>query len=158
MTIPVWTALRTGRRPNVSAIVSGLLVGEYPTVDDIAWLRDVHGVTAVVNLQDHPDLVSKGLEAEALRAACRDLGMQWHHVPVPDGNAVALRRRLETALPLLGRLSSAGECIYLHCNAGYNRAPTVAIAHLHVNCGLSREAAVHAVTARRVCVPYLEVI
>ena len=158
MTIPVWTALRTGRRPNLSIIVAGLLVGEYPTVDDIAWLREVHGVTAIVNLQDHPDLAGKGLRAASLRAACQGHGVQWHHVPIPDGSVAALRRRLRTVLPLLARLSAAGECIYLHCNAGFNRAPTVAIAHLHVNAGMQFDAAVQAVTSRRVCAPYIEAI
>lgn len=158
MTIPVWTALRAARRPNLSAIVPGLFVGEYPTVDDIGWLRDVHCVTAIVNLQDHPDLAGKGLRAAVLCAACRDHGIKWHHVPIPDGNIAAMRSRMDTVLPLLARLSAAGECIYLHCNAGYNRAPTVAIAHLHVNCGATLDAAVAAVTTRRVCAPYLEAI
>jgi len=158
VTPPIWTTVRFARRPSVSTIQSDLLVGEYPTVDDIAWLRRTHGVTAIVNLQDHSDLTSKGLQAADLLAACRRHGMRWHHVPIPDGDLPMLRLRLETLLPLLAALAAAGERTYLHCNAGFNRAPTVAIAHLHVNSGLALDDAVAAVTARRACAPYLEAL
>lgn len=158
MTPPVWTTLRFARRPSLSTILPDLLVGEYPTSDDLGWLHDAHGVTAIVNLQDHSDLQSKGLRATELAAVCRTIGMQWHHAPIPDGDFEALRRRLETLLPLLAGLAAAGERIYLHCNAGFNRAPTVAIAHLHVNGGLPFDEAVAAVTSRRTCAPYLDAI
>src|SRR5919198_541847 len=96
---------RPGGRPGVSVIRPGLLVGEYPLPEDAAWLRDEHGVTTVVSLQD-----------------------------------------------------DAGERVSLHCNAGLNRAPTAAIAYLHVREGLSLEAARDEVKQRRHCVPYMRVL
>src|SRR5262249_59435644 len=57
---------RPGARPGLSAIRPGLVIGEYPTPEDAAWLRDEHGVTAVVSLQDDADLASKGLRLVAL--------------------------------------------------------------------------------------------
>jgi len=49
--------------PALDTILPELLIGEYPRVEDLAWLRDVHGVTAVVSLQDDADLASKRLRA-----------------------------------------------------------------------------------------------
>ena len=46
----------------------------------------------------------------------------------------------------------------LHCNAGYNRAPTVAIAFLTTHEGLSPDGARAAMKACRTCVPYMRAV
>ena len=51
-----------------------------------------------------------------------------------------------------------GDRVYLHCNAGMNRAPTVAIAYLHVHHAMSLGAARDSVKQRRHCVPYMRVL
>src|SRR4030095_9897954 len=56
--------------PGVDAVLPELRVGEYPRVEDLVWLRDTHGVTAVLSLQDDADLASKRLRAADLEAAC----------------------------------------------------------------------------------------
>ena len=49
--------MRPAGRPGLSHVLDGeLLVGEYPTPDDATWLRDQHGVSTVVCLQDEFDL------------------------------------------------------------------------------------------------------
>jgi len=149
---------RPGGRPGLTAIRAGLLVGEYPTPEDAAWLRDTHGVTAVLSLQDDADLASKGLELRALERAYVAAGVQFHRVPVPDGDDRHLVARLEQILTLLARLEDEGARVYLHCNAGYNRAPTAAIAHLHVREGLPLDAARDAVKRLRPCVPYMRAL
>jgi protein-tyrosine phosphatase len=53
---------------------------------------------------------------------------------------------------------SAGRRVYLHCNAGMNRAPTIAIAYLHVHRQLPLHEARDFVKARRHCVPYMTVL
>ena len=58
-------------RPQLDAVLPELLVGEYPRVEDLPWLRDEHGVTAVVNLQDDADLASKRLRAPDLERRVR---------------------------------------------------------------------------------------
>jgi len=149
---------RPGGRPGVSIIRPLLLVGEYPLPEDAAWLRDQHGVTAVLSLQDDADLASKGIELRALERAYREHGLGFHRIPVPDGDDRHLAARLGEIVGLLGRLVDGGERVYLHCNAGLNRAPTAAIAYLHVREGLSLEAARDAVKQARPCVPYMRAL
>src|SRR5262249_58882216 len=132
---------RPGARPGLTVIRPALLVGEYPTPEDAAWLRETHGVTAVVSLQDDADLASKGLRLLALERAYARHGVGFHRIPVPDGDAAHLAARLDQIVTLLGRLVDTGERVYLHCNAGFNRAPTVAIAYLHVREALPPDAA-----------------
>ena len=149
---------RPGARPAFATVRPALLVGEYPTAEDAGWLRDAHGVTAVVSLQDDGDLASKGLRLRALERAYRDEGLGFHRIPVPDGDDEHLAARLGEIVALLDRLLGAGERVYLHCNAGFNRAPTAAIAYLHACEGLSLEAARDDVKRRRHCVPYMRAL
>src|SRR3989442_1777383 len=128
---------RPGGRPGVSAIRPALLVGAYPLAEDAAWLRDEHGVTAVLSLQDDADLASKGVALAALEYAYRARGLGFHRIPVPDGDV----QRLGEIVALLGRLIEADGRVYLHCNAGLNRAPTAAIAYLHMREGLGEQVA-----------------
>jgi len=149
---------RPGARPGLTVIRPALLVGEYPTPEDAAWLQETHGVSAVVSLQDDADLASKGLRLRSLERAYARQGLGFHRVPVPDGDAAHLAARLDELVALLGRLVDAGQRVYLHCNAGFNRAPTVAIAYLHVREGLALEAARDAVKQLRHCVPYMRAL
>src|SRR5262245_61609677 len=125
---------------------------------DEGWLRTQHGVTAVLCLQDDADLASKGVPLDRLEAAYRRHGIQFHRIPVPDGHDVDLRARLEEIVALLDRLVDGGERVYLHCTAGFNRAPTAAIAYLHACEGLSLVEARDLVKARRPCVPYMRAL
>jgi protein-tyrosine phosphatase len=145
-------------RPALDAILPELLIGEYPRVEDLAWLRDVHGVTAVMSLQDDADLASKRLHAAELEDACAELGVTFARLPVTDGDPDALAARLPAAVARLHALIAAGERVYLHCNAGYNRAPTVAIAYLHVHHRIALAEACELVKARRSCVPYVSAL
>jgi protein-tyrosine phosphatase len=140
----------------VSPIADGLLVGAYLTPDDLAWLRGEHAVSAIVCLQDDADLAARGLAATALRDAGAAIGVAWHHLPVPDADVEALGLRLGEIVRVLGALLAAGERVYLHCSAGFNRAPTAAIAYLHAYAGLDLEAATALVEGRRSCQPYPE--
>lgn len=144
-------------RPGFAVVRERLLVGEFPTPDDAAWLADTHGVTAVVSLQDDTDLAAKGLVLAELEAAYRAAGVAFHRVPIPDGSEGHLAARLDEVVGLVARLVESGR-VYLHCNAGYNRAPTVAIAYLCRAEGLAPAAARAAVKACRPCVPYMRAI
>jgi protein-tyrosine phosphatase len=149
---------RPGARPGLTVIRPALLVGEYPMPEDAAWLRDEHGVTAVVSLQDDADLASKGVRLRTLERAYQKYALRFHRIPVPDGDAAHLAARVDEIVALLGRLADEGHRVYLHCNAGFNRAPTVAIAFLHVREGLTLEAARDAVKQLRHCVPYMRAL
>jgi protein-tyrosine phosphatase len=151
-------AARPAGYPDHAFVLKPLAVGEYPTPEDAAWLRGEKGIDAVVCLQDDMDLARKGLNEAALERAYRDVGIALYRLPVADGDGDALRLRLDDAVALLARLIDAGQRVYLHCNAGQNRAPTVAIAYLHVQHGYALDAARDLVKSRRPCVPYMRVL
>jgi predicted protein tyrosine phosphatase len=151
-------AARPSGHPDHTAIIEQLVVGEYPTPEDAAWLRSRRAITAVVCLQDETDLDRKGLSLSALERAYAASSVRFHQVAVPDGDLESLGERLDEAVALIAGLIGRGERVYLHCNAGLNRAPTVAIAYLHVHCRLTLEAACAMVKARRPCVPYMRLL
>ena len=145
-------------RPTVSEVADRLLVGAYLVPDDFAWLHAQHRVTAVVCLQDDADLAARGLESAALGEASAVAGIAWHHLAVSDADVEALGLRLPDIVRRLIDLLDRGECVYLHCSAGFNRAPTAAIAYLYARGGLDLEAATACVEARRSCQPYAQAL
>jgi protein-tyrosine phosphatase len=151
-------AVRPAGHPEFAEILPNLLVGEYPTPDDAPWLRGVQRVTAVLSLQDDADLASKGLLLAEIEGAYRTHDLRFHRMPVPDCDNDFLQARLDAIVAQLWQLHNDGERVYLHCNAGMNRAPTVAIAYLHVHHAMALPAARDFVKQRRHCVPYMRVL
>jgi protein-tyrosine phosphatase len=148
---------RSGR-PGLAAVTPRLLVGEYATPADAAWLRRAHDVGAVLCLQEEIDLARCGLAAAELRRAYARHHIEFHHLPIADGEDASLRAQLDLAVTVLGEAIDRGQRVYVHCSAGMNRAPTVAIAYLHRVAGLSLEAAHELMRSRRPCVPYMTVL
>jgi protein-tyrosine phosphatase len=144
--------------PSVSEITGHLLVGEYPRLADLDWLKREYRVTAIHNLQDEMDLHINGLDATELRNECDRLGLKFVHTPIHDGSADDMAVRLEPALHALTALLGAGERVFLHCNGGLNRAPTVAIASLHREQRMSLEEAMVYFKQRRPCGPFMTVL
>ena len=140
--------------PSVTEILPELLIGEYPRPQDVAWLKQVHGVTAVLNLQDDEDLKVKGLDLESLTASYQRHGVTMVRIPIPDASADHLERALDSTVARLQGLIESGERVYLHCNAGLNRAPTVAIAFIHVHRTMALSEATALVRKRRSCAPF----
>ncbi|MGH7789994.1 MAG: dual specificity protein phosphatase family protein [Candidatus Binatia bacterium] len=151
-------AARPSGHPGHAFVLPELAVGEYPTPDDAVWLRQRPGIDAVVSLQDDIDLERKGLDLRALEVAYAAQGIAFHRIPVTDGEAEMLRAHIDALVSLLDGLLRAGRRVYLHCNAGLNRAPTVAIAYLHVHRGHRLDAARDLVKARRPCVPFMRML
>jgi protein-tyrosine phosphatase len=140
--------------PSVSELLPELLIGEYPRPEDAAWLKRVHAVTAVINLQDDDDLRIKGLDLPRLRTSYQREGIIMVRIPVPDASADHLERALDSAVAEVHGLIEGGGRVYLHCNAGINRAPTVAIAFMHLHRSMALDEAVSYVRKRRVCAPF----
>jgi protein-tyrosine phosphatase len=151
-------ATRLHGRPSVTEISPGLLVGEFPRPDDIAWLKSEFGVTAIHNLQDDEDLALNGLRERELAEACRLSGVKFVRTQIQDGSADAMAERLADTLGALAGLISAGERVYLHCNAGLNRAPTLAIAYLRAHDEMSLDEACAHVKSRRACGPFMTIL
>jgi protein-tyrosine phosphatase len=149
---------RNAGRPSVSQITDDLLIGEYPRQDDVIWLKDTFDITAVHNLQDDEDLRVNGLDIEAMRRECETHAIKLLRTPIQDGSADAMAERLEAALSDLHSLISDGRRVYLHCNAGLNRAPTLAIAYLRGFRKMSLDEAVAHVKKRRACGPFMTIL
>ena len=149
---------RGDRRPSVSVISDELVVGEYPSEADIGWLKDTYGITAVHNLQDDDDLRLNGLDNRELIAGYSAHGIDYVRTPIQDGSADAMAERLEPALRDLRALVGPGARVYLHCNAGMNRAPTLAIAFLRAYRQMSLEEAMKLVKQHRACGPFMTVL
>ncbi len=146
------------RRPEVSEILPTLFVGEYPSVEDVPWLRQAFGISVVLSLQDADDLNLKGLDIAALHNAYRTNQMTFLRTPVADYDCDSLAKALPQALELLQASLHSGNRVFLHCNAGCNRAPTVAIAYLHVHRAMSLVEARDFFKARRPCGPYMNML
>jgi atypical dual specificity phosphatase len=161
-----WTQQRDNRprptrgevRPTVSEITDYLLVGEYPRVHDIEWLGTEHGVTAIHNLQDDEDLRINALDIAVVREISARHGIKYVRTPIQDGSADDMAVRLRAALNDLAALVGANERVYLHCNAGLNRAPTLAIAYLRAHGGMSLDEALAHVKRRRSCGPFMTIL
>ena len=148
------TSARPSGHPDLTHILPNLLVGEYPTPADAAWLR-AQGITAVLSLQDDIDVARKGLDLESLEEAYDRAGLRFARVPIGDCDLRAFSRLLDSALDLLQELLADGGHVYLHCNAGLNRAPTLAVAYMHTVIGQPLEDACAFVKRHRPCVPYM---
>jgi protein-tyrosine phosphatase len=144
--------------PSVAEILPEVLIGEYPRLEDIEWLKRTHAVTAVHNLQDDDDLRLYGLDLRSLSETCNRASIRMVHTPIPDGSAGQFALHLEGALGDLKELTDAGERVYLHCNAGMNRAPTLAIAFLRAHRGMSLNEAMAHVKQRRACGPFMTIL
>jgi atypical dual specificity phosphatase len=147
-----------GRRPEVSEILPTLFVGEYPRVEDVAWLKQEFGISAVFSLQDAEDLAAKSLSLSALVTEYSQWHIEFRRTPVADFDCQSLERALPSALEVLHALTQGDHTVFLHCNAGCNRAPTLAIAYLHVHQGMPLDEARDFVKARRPCGPYMEIL
>jgi protein-tyrosine phosphatase len=99
-----------------------------------------------------------GLDNGELSAEYTAHGIDYVRTPIQDGSADAMAERLEVALRDLRELVDSGSRVYLHCNAGMNRAPTLAIAFLRAYRQMSLEEAMQLVKKQRACGPFMGVL
>lgn len=147
-----------GRRPEVSEILPTLFIGEYPRLEDVEWLKEAFRISAVFSLQDEDDLQAKGLILPSLVSEYRRHQIEFRRAPVADFDCQSMAVVLPEALKELHTLTRGAHKTFLHCNAGCNRAPTMAIAYLHVHHSMTLDEARDFVKARRPCGPYMEVL
>jgi len=134
-----------------------LFVGAFlESAHEVEMLRRQEGVTAVLNLQTDEDIREFfGGPLEALYAAG---GVKLCRVPVRDFDASDLQQKLPECVAALSHLLEKGHTVYLHCTAGANRSPTVAIAYLHWRLGWDLGSAVKHVEQCRDCAPNVDAI
>ncbi len=144
---------------DASQILPNLLVGSYPAgPEDIDRLQREFGVTAVLSLQSDEDLAAWDVPWHRLEAHYQRTGIEVLRVPVWDFDRDDLRRKLPQCVGALDKLLRQGHTVYLHCNMGVNRSPSVAIAYLHWIQGWSLDEATAHVVRCRPCDPYVEAV
>jgi protein-tyrosine phosphatase len=84
--------------------------------------------------------------------------MVFRSVPVTDFDRLELQRRLPECVTALDGLLQAGHTVYLHCTAGVNRSPTVAVAYLHWCQAWPLADALACVQKTRYCMPDVEAV
>ena len=147
---------RNRGRPSVTEISLGLLVGEFPRPEDIAWLKSELGVTAIHNLQDDEDLALNGLRERELAEACRLSEMKF----VRSRSRMAVRTRWPSGSTRrwLSQPHRHGEGVTCTSMQVSNRAPTLAIAYLRAHGKMSLDEACAHVKARRTCGPFMTIL
>jgi protein-tyrosine phosphatase len=125
---------------------------------DVDRLRRDFGVTAVLSLQTDQDMTFWGVDRFRLEPYYRQSGVELRRAPVRDFDPDDLRRRLPQCVEALDELLRQGRIVYVHCNMGVNRSPSVAIAWLHWIEGWDLQEATAHVMKCRPCDPYVDVI
>jgi protein-tyrosine phosphatase len=136
-----------------------LLVGAFlESAHEVELLRKHEGVTAVLNLQTDEDIRTARFFAEPPENLYPGSGVKLCRVPVRDFDDSDLQQKLPDCVTALHRLLEEGHTVYLHCTAGVNRSPTVAIAYLHWCLGWKLDTAVKHVEDRRYCSPKVDAV
>lgn len=131
-------------------VADGLFVGPCPRdITDMMALKDQHGVTALVSVQTDDDLASLGLSWQLVWRFLVGRGMSVARRPIVDFRDDTLLEGLDEAVEAVQAARSSGHKTLLHCTAGVNRSPSVAIAWLVAHGGMNLDEAWSQVTERR---------
>lgn len=130
-----------------ATVDDGLVTGGYPLdAQDVAALVDGAGITRVLNLCQ--DTEYEPGERDAVSAAYAAHGIVEERIDVIDFGDVlpgALEQGVRVAVPWL----QAGETVYIHCRAGWQRSATVAAGVLAVRHGIEPDAALGRIKRRK---------
>lgn len=136
-----------------------LYFGSCPTgPEDIIRLQSEYGITAVLNLQSDADRCLYGLDWNRLAACYCRLGIELRLFPIQDKSEADLTRKLGPCIIAIDDLLEEGHTVFVHCNIGNGRSPTVVTAWLYSTIGTDLAAAARHVQNCRPCEPNLNVI
>jgi hypothetical protein len=137
-------------------ILDRLYVGSCPrTKEDIDVLHQA-SIGAILNLQTDECEAYANIDWPRLKTCYHSHGIEVRRVPVRDFDPEDLATKLPECVCILRELLDAGHTVYLHCTAGTGRSPTVVIAYLNWQCGMSLGEAYRYVRTRRACSPTLD--
>ncbi len=120
----VWTL-------NWGEIRHDLVIGSCPIrPSDIDGICDNTGVSAVLSVQTDDCRTALGIDYNMLEEHASSRGLLLLNAPIRDFDAEDQRKRLPYAVGRLWALLARGHRTYIHCTAGINRAPLVALAYL----------------------------
>lgn len=144
---------------DLDQILPQIFVGSCPqSTQDIDRLGNDFGVTAVLSLQTEEDLASWNLDGGRLEAHYGKSRIALRRVPVRDFDQEDLRKNLPKCVEALAQLLNEGHTVYVHCNLGAGRSPSVVIAYLHWVRRWDLDQAAGYVHQCRPCSPNLEAI
>lgn len=144
---------------DVDQILPELFLGAHPrSPDDIDELQRRFGITAVLNVQTQDDFDHWGVDWDGLSAHYARLGIEVRRLPVRDFDPQDLRDKLPACVGELQELLDAKHRVYVHCNVGVGRSPSVVTAYLHWVQGWDLPQAAEYVKSRRICDPNVEAI
>ena len=120
----VWTL-------NWGEIRHDLVIGSCPIRrTDLDQIHDNTGVSAVLSVQTDDCRSALGIAYQAREMHASKRGLLVLNAPIRDFDPEDQRKRLPYAVGRLRELLAAGHRTYVHCTAGINRAPLVALAYL----------------------------
>ncbi|HAN31850.1 MAG TPA: hypothetical protein DCQ06_09660 [Myxococcales bacterium] len=134
----------------IDEVYPGLWLGPCPSTPE--FIRKLHvnyGVKRLVSVQTDADLTQLSLGWETLWMGLMSNAISPKRVPIVDFDDDALRVGLDSAVAAVDSAMSLPRVTYLHCTAGVNRSPSVAIGWLMAHKGLSLDEAWKQVTTRR---------
>jgi protein-tyrosine phosphatase len=130
-----------------------LWVGPCPSSPERIQALKQARVTSLLSLQTDGDLQQLQMSWPLMWRYLMANGIAAHRLPIEDFDEHALAVALEGAAGQVRDLHVRGSHVYLHCTAGLNRSPTVAIAFLVRHAGMPLDAAWEQVCSRRNVVP-----
>lgn len=134
---------------SIHEVATGLWVGPCPNSPErILHLRR-SGISAVLSVQTDSDLTEMGMSWNLMWRFMLAQGLACQRHAITDFDDRALLAGLDTAVAAVDELRRGGHQVYLHCSAGVNRSPTVAIAYLVQHASMELDAAWQQVTERR---------
>lgn len=139
-------------------VVDTIYVGSSPlSPKDIKALRKI-GITAVMNLQTDADILYWRIDWEKMNRAYQKSNIEVYRYPIRDFDKDILAEKLNGGITLLDEILAKRHKVYLHCNAGLNRSPTMAIAFLVKKRNMNISEAASLIMSRYYCEPYLDII
>lgn len=113
----------------------------------------------VVSLQDDIDLVNQKIDLKEVAAMLSERGVRHAQIATSDEDESVLRAKLPEAVALIAKeISSSTPGVYIHCNGGRGRAPTVAAAYYFWVGGMTLNEAVATVQVARASKPKVDAI
>jgi hypothetical protein len=147
---------------NPIALTPDLFVGPGPgSIEEAQRLRSL-GIDRLLSLQTDADLAARGLRWPVLWQMLLSQGIRAERHPIVDFDAKDFARQLGDAVTALEELLAVDDParpprVYVHCTAGINRSPSLALAVLARRMGFEAALALLG-SAHPGAVPYEAVI
>ncbi len=150
---------KRSRSLNWDPIRDDLVIGSCPyNAADLKYLRIRADISAVLSVQDDECLEKLEIDYPKLVQQGHKQWLVMERSPMRDFDREDQVIRLPNAVRVLHRLLSQRHCVYLHCTAGINRSPLVALAYMTwVEGHTLDETMLLLRDARPVVYPYLDV-